>query len=383
MKKILVAILITTIIFTLAACGKAPPKDGETPTESPSSIGTAPTDLYAVPELAYVNSITVPYKEVLSPIINGDLLYMAVAKADRPETDTNRLISYNIKTGEEKILFTSNQELANIQCIQSDGEWLVWADIALYGSATEVYAMNLESGKITQVTQFKSDEASFIYPVYMDEIIYWIQEEGVTGEDENALVYGSIYAYDCESGKSQKIAKVNNIYTNNLRVGADDGKIVWFDRSGENGAYYIYDADTQQTVTLPSRQKDAMGVKYIDGYIFALETDSYKQKTPKKLVCIDTNTKAYKDWSYWDFQTFHMTENYLLGSLGATTVILKRDKNNLIQLEDLTHAGSSSASVSPGDVIISVEENEGRRETPFVGLKNEVKLIIYRLSERT
>lgn len=95
---------------------------------SASETSPATDTAYEMPDPADIpnmRTVTVPYKAVMDPVLCGDLLYMAVAKEDRSETDTNRLVAYNLETGEETLLFTSKQELAMMQALQTDGTWLV------------------------------------------------------------------------------------------------------------------------------------------------------------------------------------------------------------------------------------------------------------------
>lgn len=81
-----------------------------------SASETSPaTDMaYEVPDPADIpnmRTVTVPYKAVMDPVLCGDLLYMAVAKEDRSETDTNRLVAYNLETGKKRFCSQANRNL--------------------------------------------------------------------------------------------------------------------------------------------------------------------------------------------------------------------------------------------------------------------------------
>lgn len=375
MKKYCAAFICVLLFFSFVACG-LPQKDGQAETGSVTS--SAFNDFDVVPELPYIQTVTVPYKAVLSPILVGNTFYMAVAKEDRSETDTNRLVAYDLETGEEELLFTSSQELANIQLLQSDGKWLSFADCSLYGGACNIYVMNCENRKITCINKFSSEAPSFTYPVYMNGSVYWIEEEGVSGEGDSALIYGSVYSYDCENQSRKTIAKLNNIYINNLTVSAQDGKVVWFERTGDEGKYYIYDVKSDSVKTIPSKKKDSMNVRYTDGFIYACETDDFKTQTAKELVSVNTATGEHTSLK-WDLKPFYCTENYLVGSTGMLLHFFKRDKNTVTELEELTKSKVTTLGISQNDTVVLVDNNKG---LPSGELADETTLHIYKLSER-
>ena len=376
------AVLLFSALLLCAGCGQTD-TDGtaSTPTTERETVTNAVDLLREVPDLPYIQSVTVPYKQVYSPVLIGDTLYMTVSKSDRTETDTNRLVAHDLNTGEETLLFTSTQALANMQGLQTDGEWLVWVDLELYASACNIYMMHLESGEITCVNHFSSEAPSYTAPTLMDGVIYWIEEEEVVGEEGAWFITGAVYAYDCATKEKATIAELNNIYTNNLDLAAKDGKVVWFERIGENGAYYIYDVATGKNDTIPSKQRDAMNVQYVDGYIFASETDDYMERTQKHMVCIDIRTGEYTDLKY-DFMRFYVTDNYILAATGLVMWFYAREGNTLTCLDEIACSNASATNVGENDVAFIVEHNAGHSRQPFTGLDNEITLHIYRLADR-
>lgn len=372
--------VVLALLFLFTAC-----KGTQVTDENTTSEVSAPTNavdaLREPPDLPYIQTITVPYRQVQDPILRGNLLYMAVAKPDRSETDTNRLVSYNIETGEETLLFTSKQELAMMQSLQADDEWLIWIDLALYGGECNIYMMNLESQEITRVNHFSSEAPSYTSPIYMDGKIYWIEEEKVIGDGENLSIYGHVYSYDCRTKTKTAIAEMHNIYENNLDLAAKDGKVVWFERTGEIGAYYIYDAETGKIDVISSKQRDSMNIQYTNGYIFAAETEDFMERTPKQLVCINIETKEYTDLSP-DFVNFCVSDNYLFGSTGLVVWFYSRTDNTIECLPEIACSDFSDYNVSKNDEIVIVEQNAGMHETPFQGLKDEITVRIYKLGER-
>ncbi|MEZ3496576.1 MAG: hypothetical protein K1V97_03295 [Lachnospiraceae bacterium] len=382
--RISIAAMLISLLILFSACTKAPdttetsvPTEAETPT-----FENALDALRKTPDLPYIQSVTVPYKQVYSPVLCGNILYMAVAKSDRSETDTNRLVAYNIETGKEELLFTSKQELANMQSLQTDGKWLVWIDLALYGGECNIYMMDMQSREITRVNHFTSEAPSCTSPIYMDGKIYWIEEEKVIGDGEDLAIYGHVYVYDCLTKKKTAIAEVHNIYENNLQLAAKDGKVIWFERIGEVGAYYIYDVESGKTDTIPSKQPDAMNIQYTDGYIFATETENFKERTPKQLVCVNIQTKEITELLP-EFSRFDLSNNYLIGFTGSVVWFYSRSGNSIECLPEIACSNFSDYQVNANDEFIIVEQNEGINKEPFKGLKDEITVRIYKLSERS
>lgn len=382
--RVSVATVLIFLLLLFSACTRTPVTN-ETSASTETEIPTFENALEALrktPDLPYIQSVTVPYKQVYDPVLCGNILYMAVAKSDRSETDTNRLVAYDIETGKEELLFTSKQELANMQSLQTDGKWLVWIDLALYGGECNIYMMDMQSRAITCVNRFTSEAPSYTAPGYMDGKIYWIEEEKVIGEGDGLSIYGHVYVYDCLSKKKTAIAEVHNIYENNLNLAAKDGKVIWFERSGEAGEYYVYDVESGKIDTIPSKQPDAMNIQYTDGYIFATETENFKERTPKQLVCIRIETKEYTELLP-EFSRFDLSDNYLLGFTGSVVWFYSRTDNSIECLPEIACSNFSDYHVNPNDEIIIVEQNAGIKETPFTGLKNEITVRIYKLSERS
>ncbi len=374
----LAAVLAITVL--LSACGIQ--QDTSESEPSTSENVNVSNDLSALPDLPYVQAVTVPYKKALDPVLVDNILYMAVAEADRTETDTNRLVAYNIETGEETLLFTSTQEYAYMQLLQTDGEWLVWMDLHLYGGECNIYMMRLETREITQVSHFSSEAPSYTSPVYMDGKIYWIEEENVIGSEDNLTIAGHVYEYDCNTKQKSAVAEMQNIFTNNLDLAAKDGKVVWFERVGDAGNYYIYDAASGKTDVIASKQPDAMNIQYSDGCIFAFETENYNEQTSKQMVCIDIKTGAYTELVQ-NFINFRVTDNYLFGTTGSVVWFYERNKNNEpVVIPEIACSDFSSYNSGQGDTVFIVEQNDGISETPYQGLKNETTIRIYKLGER-
>lgn len=382
--KILISVVLVLILVLFSACQNLQDISASTEpiAEELLTYESGLEALHEVPNVPYVQTVTVPYRQVLDPVLIGNTLYMAVAKPDRSETDTNRLVAYDIETGKERLLFTSTQEEAMMQFLQTDGKWLIWMDLALQGGECNIYMMDMETQKITRVNHFSSTAPSYTTPILMNGKIYWMEEENVTGEGDNLSIYGHIYYYDCQTQKKSEIAEMHNIWINNLNLSAKDGKVVWFERLDDLSAYYIYDVETGKMDTIPAKQRDAMNIQYVDGYIFASETENFKEQTPKQMVCINTRTKEYTELMP-GFHRFDLSENYLVGSSGSVVWFYSRTGNTLEILPEIACSDFSDYNITPNDEILIVENNEGINETPFTGLKDEITVRIYKLSERS
>lgn len=358
MNRCFVFSVTLIILLSFCGCNNGSPNAA---TEESSAI---------VSEYANITeTVTVPYKAVLSPIICNDTLYMAVAKEDRSETDTNRLISYDIKSEKEKVLFTSTHDLANIQCIQGDMNWLVFADISLFGSPANIYVLNLNSNEINCIRKSNYHETVYTIPTYYNEAVYWIEPN----QDSSS---GSVCVYYCKTQTKEVLSEIKKITTGTLRLSAADEKVIWFD----SGKYYLFDTITQKIKTIPAHKNDAMNICYSDGYIFSNETDSFEQQSPKELVCINVDTREYSKLS-WNFQRFFVSSNHLVGSTGSVLRFFKKAKNKISEIEMLANLNAVDVAISNNDTFITVEKNAGLSETPFSELKNETTLHIYHLNK--
>lgn len=99
-------------------------------------------------------------------------------------------------------------------------------------------------------------------------------------------------------------------------------------------------------------------------------------------ICINTETKEYTELVP-GFSRFDLSENYLVGSSGSVVWFYSRSGNTLENLPEIACSDFSDYNVTANDEIIIVEQNPGINETPFTGLKDEITVRIYKLSERS
>lgn len=219
MKRVSALILALMFLF-LASCGTdAAP---ETTTEQANS---ASTDLKIDYEI-----VKVPFKSVSSPLLLDGKLVMAVATADRTETDRRYLISYDIGSGKYDNIFESTHELGDIQSIRFDGEWLIWNDCEIYNSARNIYCTNYKTKEITQITKLGNDSAVG-EPCISDGVVFWDECFDIGGENTRSL----IKAYDCTTKETKTISEGGD------KVCAGDGKAVFTVNKGGKTTLGVYD----------------------------------------------------------------------------------------------------------------------------------------------
>ena len=125
-----------------------------------------------------------------------------------------------------------------------------------------------------------------------------------------------------------------------------------------------------------------MNIQYTDGYIFATETENFKERTPKQLVCVNIQTKEITELLP-EFSRFDLSNNYLIGFTGSVVWFYSRSGNSIECLPEIACSNFSDYQVNANDEFIIVEQNEGINKEPFKGLKDEITVRIYKLSERS
>lgn len=357
------ALILSLLILFLTACDKnIDSLEDDTPTTS--------TVIQSNDTVSYYETIKVPFKNVLSPIKHDDKLIMAVATEDRTETDCCYLVSYDIKSSEYETIFESKHEYANIQHVQCNESWLVWNDVELYGSASVIYFMNLATKNITKVNEFNPEAPSCTIPKLMGDCIYWIEEEGVAEEK----IYGSVYSYNCKTGKKEKIDKLNDIYLYNLSIAAGDGKVVWSEKIGSIWGVYIYDVNLGSIKRIDTGEDCCYSVSCSNGYVLFAETkDFYRGDASAKTRLINLSNDEISDANTMAIMPT-IFDNYAFAFTATSVCFYKRDGNSFVYLDSIRDS-AVSATLSENNIVITQVQNAGMG-TPE-GRVNETELHIF------
>ena len=310
------------------------------------------------------------YRMVISPVIYGNTLYMAVSEERKPreDYDARLLISYDIDTKETQYLYESVYESANLQQISCDGKWLVWTDQEAWGAACDICVMNLETREIKKVDSFKPEAASFLIPKLQKERVYWLKEESYN-ESENRI-YGSVYEYDCLAEKTKKLYSLDYIEFYNLAVGVGSGKVIWSETIEDVGTLFIYDISSGKIDKYETSFKYACSPLYSNGFAkFQGQNDfSQRYEFPNRNYWYDTKTGKTSEIAALDDYMFAMSDNYVAASCGTIIYYYKKNGAELTLLEPYT-AVRGDCKFSENDIFINAVEQDKK----FVIYINKLK----------
>lgn len=367
MRRVIALFLLVVLVFC-AACSPETVTPAETTTTNPSTTvaTTNETDLlYSVADKPYIQSVTINFKGARSAALNGNFLYVSVFDPDDDDYP-DKLISYNIVTKQERILFkveSTGAESDTIENVQTDGEWIVWSVWQYMGSLNSIYMMNVVSGEITRVKAKDRYKPYNSAPVYDDGKIFWKEVVGSTS---------TVYQYNCSEKTKTVISRVSGIDGGNTGISANDGKVAWFDCIDSNGTYYIFDVETKTTETVYSGSTVSKDITYSGNKIYSVESEN--------AVCLDLQSKTYRSLNV-SREQLCVIGDFIVTRVGSVTHFYTYKDTELTEQEDLVRYYVSSVNICEDNTIITIAENEGNHIKPYKGLENKLTLHIYRFNE--
>lgn len=367
-KRLLPIALCCALIF-LTACTHGHSTD-DTTVSNNLLTENSETTKFAVE--TYYQTVKYPSKRIISPILHDGKLIMAVTTEERTETDCRYLVSYDLEKGTTDTLFESTHDLANIQQIQANDNWLVWNDLELYASESNIYAMSFETGIITKVNSFAPEAPSYTMPKLMGDCVYWVEEEGLKDEK----IYGTVYSYNCKTGKKEAISEMNDIYLYNLSLSADDGKVVWNEQRNGNWYIFVYDTETQKIKSFKTGEKCCYRVDYHDGYVLFVETeDFYRGDASETAKTLEISTGEIKEAKVMT-NSPEMFGDYAVASSGSAVWFYRRSGSFFEMMGNL-YDKCSFYTISEDEIVITVMKNVGEDSE----LVNETELHIFDMKE--
>lgn len=362
MKKIL--LLAFSFVLLLSACSVNNSNFSSDNSNDKIASGNVSNLEYQFPEVQRDENhleVRLPYHNIISPELCGRILYMAVSVKDNPTgyKDAIQLVSYDLDTQQTKLLFTSSYDEANIQQINCDGRWLVWTDVQAWGAACDLYVKDLETQEVVLLEHFTPQAASVIIPSLMDGVVYYIVEEGLN----NDLIYGTLYAYDCESKSKSVIARLENIHLYNLAVRSSEGKVVWNETIDGKGTLFLYDTKTKKISHYPTSHTYSHNTFYNNGIIMFIGTDDFFGAT-KLPACYFYDTRTLEEYPASVAGTsMDMVGDFMLVYREPNYYIYQKDGLGYKMLEAHTDYGCNNRKISVSKDIITVQDNKGGDET--------------------
>ena len=334
MRKIAALILCLALLLLCGCSGKVNSDDNSTDVASKKEVEL----MRNFPKGAFVTTVTVPFQNADWVDVSGDYLYMSVY--DRYQADgTDKLISYNIKTCDDRVLFEipydKQYENCCIEAVQTDGKWLVWEVCNIMsGHFGSIYVMNIESGEVRRIKEMSSSENS--HPVFSNDRVIWSETDY-----SDDLKESIIRSYDLNSSKASKIAKIKN---ENVSLAADGDKIVWY-TDGEYTVYNCLDAKTKSIST------DAKNVRAL-----SLKENKIIADCDNRVTVTDIETKETRK-AHLGADSLAVTDDYIASKVSGVVNFIGTD--SLTENERLIRYYVNAMGVD-GNRLVTVSENEGK-----------------------
>lgn len=330
MRKI-AALIVCLVLLILCGCSDKV-NSGENTTDIASKKEVEL--LRNFPKGAFVTTVTVPFQNADWVDISGDYLYMSVYDSYQAD-GTDKLVSYNIKTCDERVLFelpyNSKYDDCFIQGVQTDGKWLVWEVCNLMtGHFGAIFVMNLENGEVRLVKEMSNLSNSL--PVLANGKVTWSE----AGEESSA-----IYTYNCNNKRTSEIAKIKSEY---VSFAADGDKIVWY----TDGEYTVYNCLNGKTTKIKS---DAEKVRAL-----SLKENKIIADCDNRVTVTDIETKETRK-AHLGADSLAVTDDYIASKVSGVVNFIRTD--SLTENEKLIRY-YVNAMGSDGNQLVTVSENEGK-----------------------
>ncbi|MBQ8228272.1 MAG: hypothetical protein IJZ88_04590 [Clostridia bacterium] len=355
MRKAL-AIVLCLILALLTGCSTKL-SDSNKPSEQEQTLPEKVELLRQFPKGVFAKTVTVPYRNVKSVDISGNLLYLSVY--DRYEAiGTDMLVSYDINTCDERILFelpyNSNYDDCFIQGVQTDGKWLLWEVCNIMsGHFNSIYVMNLENREIS-IAKEMSDLNS-TSPAYGNGKVLWCETDSEKS---------TVFVYDCLSEKTEKICDIDSRINS---LATDGNKAVWY----ADGGYTVYDLTDSETEEIKTDTQSVNSLAVKDNKIFSA-CDNH-------IVITDIESKQTEKIEQIADDLF-ITDDYIVGKYSQVTNFYYRNK--LTENENLLRYYVEALGTD-GNRLVTVTENEGKYANDDGTLIEQVWVHIYDFDKLT
>ncbi|MBB6693299.1 hypothetical protein H7B90_17990 [Cohnella xylanilytica] len=239
---------------------------------------SSPVSLYRVVEL--------PYSQYTLPSLRNEVLYVPV---NENSEFVNSIISIDLKTLEQDLLFKSTFEQSTINDLRANENWITWVDSAADGSFAKTYARNMDSGVQKVITthtdpNFLKIDSPYLY----DDVLAWININSARDTNPKVVVYNL---------KNEKISTISEVhqyglYNNFLHI--HNGKVLWTDSIDGKGYYKIYDLDSHQLDSYEAPLKFPGYAQLMDDDIYSINFIDDHDWTSQTFGYYDTKSHVFK-----------------------------------------------------------------------------------------
>lgn len=262
--------------------------DGKTHSNSEPQEEVHNHKIEAIPRITF-KELKTEFDSVIFPVVYDGSLFMSVSTFDDEEKDNRLLVEYDLKSNQYKTIFESEYSEAFVQGIQVNENWVVWQDLEAWGCKDNIWILNRKTNKKKKINSISTNAPSYTVPCLIDDYIAWIEEEKIVDDK----IKGSVRLYNCNSGKYEKIANLEELGAYNIILTNQGSKLLWTDTIDGKSYYFVYDIYNKKMIKKKVDLKYAMHPKFVGENIFSVELDSEIEK--RFISCLKDNKKMEID----------------------------------------------------------------------------------------
>lgn len=228
--------------------------------------------------------IDLPFYRYNHPVINNGNIYLCINN-NINKNSIDKLISYNIKTKKQEVLYHSRYEEAAVQWTKVNDNWLVFVDSSSDGLNANIMAMNLKTREKRELAKTNPERYTVFAPELYNDYVAWVE----VIQDKKI----EVKLHDLKSNKTVSIANINNYGLFNAFASINDDKLVWSDVINNKGYYYMYDINSKETKNFPAPKQYPGYPIYSNNEIYSLNFDDYNQWSIQSFGYFDIKTQKY------------------------------------------------------------------------------------------
>lgn len=214
----------------------------------------------------------------------GDELFVGVNGDKTNRASVNELISINVKTKEQRVLFRSKHLEAIVQWVQANKHWVVWEDSTSFGDSSVIWGMDRKTGETFQIAESSSSLPTVFDPILNGDNVAWT---------EKGSSFGEVKLYHLSTRQTETIGRIVSQGLYNEFVSLRDDKVVWTDSENGRGYYYIYDIPTATTNRYEAPAPFPAYAVYDNGLIYALHFRDLRYLDDQKFGYFDVKKKVF------------------------------------------------------------------------------------------
>ncbi|MCR4431227.1 MAG: hypothetical protein NUV45_09450 [Tepidanaerobacteraceae bacterium] len=232
-----------------------------------------------------VKKITFPFRHFITPQLEGDKIYACISD-DKKHGSLNKLIEYDIKTGDYKVLFETEFSPSALQNLMMNEKWMIWLDATMDLGQIKVYRKRRQDNDIKVIYQMNSNFENLDTPYLYKDYVCWATYDG-----EKKVARLKLYNLETDAMEDIYEFKFPSYY--NAYPEMNDGKLVFTDHVDDKGIYLVLDLESRKLDTYESKFNYPAFASFSRNKIFSDNMDNYRIWGNTNFGVYDINTGEY------------------------------------------------------------------------------------------